>query len=117
MKPSHYGALLLLGAVWGASFLFIGVAVPDFGPFLLMFLRVLAAGLILLVVATLTQRTQSMKETLRLRQNWRKYLIVGLLNCALPFTLIAYAELKVTASLAAILISTIPNFCIWGAGR
>ena len=32
MKPIHYGALLLLGAVWGASFLFIGIAVPEFGP-------------------------------------------------------------------------------------
>ena len=40
MKPIHYGALLLLGAVWGASFLFIGVAAPEFGPLSLMFARV-----------------------------------------------------------------------------
>lgn len=120
MKPIHYGAVLLLGAVWGASFLFISVAVSEFGPFLLMFLRVLVAGLILLGVAYLTPRQKSMKKTLRLGENGPKYLTVGLLNCVLPFTLIAYAELKVTASLAAILISTMPLFTaviasVWGS--
>lgn len=119
MKSIHYIALFLLGAVWGASYLFIGVAVPEFGPLPLMLLRVLVAGLILLVVAILTQRQNSLREMLQLRQNWRKYLTVGLLNCAIPFTLIAYAELKVAASLAAILISTMPLFTaviagIWG---
>lgn len=120
MKPIHYGALLILGAVWGASFLFIGVAVPEFGPLRLMFMRVLIAGLILLVVARVTQRQTSLWETLRLRENWRKYLIVGLLNSALPFTLIAFSELRLTVSLAAILNSTTPLFtalvaAVWGS--
>lgn len=120
MKPIHYGALLILGAVWGASFLFIGVAVPEFGPLRLMFMRVLIAGLILLVVARVTQRQTSLRETLRLRENWRKYLIVGLLNSALPFTLIAFSELRLTVSLAAILNSTTPLFtalvaAVWGS--
>ncbi len=120
MKPIHYGALLILGAVWGASFLFIGVAVPEFGPLRLMFARVLIAGLILLVVARLTQRQTSLRETLQLRENWRKYLIVGLLNSALPFTLIAFSELRLTVSLAAILNSTTPLFtalvaAAWGS--
>lgn len=120
MKPVHYGALLILGAVWGASFLFIGVAVPEFGPLRLMFLRVLIAGLLLLVVARLTLRQASLRDTLRLRENWRKYLIVGLLNSALPFTLIAFSELRLSVSLAAILNSTTPLFtalvaAVWGS--
>ena len=122
MKPIHYGALLVLGAVWGASFLFIGVAVPEFGPLRLMFLRVLIAGLLLLVVARLTLRQTGLRETLRLRENWRKYLIVGLLNSALPFTLIAFSELRLSVSLAAILNSTTPLFtalvaAAWGSER
>ena len=122
MKPIHYGALLVLGAVWGASFLFIGVAVPEFGPLRLMFLRVLLAGLILLVVARLTLRQTGLRETLRLRENWRKYLIVGLLNSALPFTLIAFSELRLSVSLAAILNSTTTLFtalvaAAWGSER
>lgn len=120
MKPIHYGALLILGAVWGASFLFIGVAVPEFGPLRLMFIRVLLAGLILLGVARLTLRQTSLRDTLRLRENWRKYLIVGLLNSALPFTLIAFSELRLSVSLAAILNSTTPLFtalvaAAWGS--
>lgn len=122
MKPIHYGALLVLGAVWGASYLFIGVAVPEFGPLRLMFLRVLIAGLLLLVVARLTLRQAGLRETLRLRENWRKYLIVGLLNSALPFTLIAFSELRLSVSLAAILNSTTTLFtalvaAAWGSER
>ena len=122
MKPIHYAALLLLGAVWGASFLFIGMAVPAFGPLSLMFARVLIAGLLLLAFATFTQRRGGLRATLRLRQNWRTYLIIGLLNSALPFTLIAFSELRLTASLAAILNSTTPLFtalvaAAWGSER
>ncbi|PKO13420.1 MAG: EamA family transporter [Chloroflexi bacterium HGW-Chloroflexi-10] len=112
MKPIQFGALLLLGAIWGASFLFIGIAVSEFGPLALMFVRVLLAGMILLVVAYLTQRQNSIRKTLQLRENWRKYLIVGLFNSALPFTLIAFAELKLTVSLAAILNSTTTLFTV-----
>ena len=122
MKLSHYAALLLLGAVWGASFLFIGIAAPEFGPLSLMFARVLVAGLLMLGFATLTQRGAGLRATLRLRQNWRTYLIVGLFNSALPFTLIAFSELRLTASLAAILNSTTPLFtarvaAVWGSER
>lgn len=122
MKPVHYGALLLLGAIWGASFLFIGVAVPDFGPLMLMFLRVLIAGLILLAAALLTGRPGDVRATLRLRENWRKYLVIGLFSSALPFTLIAFSELSLTVSLASILNSTTPLFtaliaALWGSER
>jgi drug/metabolite transporter (DMT)-like permease len=122
MRPIHYAALLLLGAVWGASFLFIGVAVPAFGPLSLMFARVLIAGLLLLAFAAFTQRRGGLRATLRLRQNWRTYLVIGLLNSALPFTLIAFSELRLTASLAAILNSTTPLFtalvaAAWGSER
>lgn len=112
MKPIHYGALLLLGAIWGASFLFIGVAVDEFGPLAMMFLRVLMAGLILVALASLMQRKNTSETILRWRTNWHKYLILGLVNSALPFTLIAFSELKITVSLAAILNSTTPLFTV-----
>lgn len=119
MKPIHYGALLLLGAIWGASFIFIGVAVKEFGPLVLMFLRVVIAGLILLGLVYLSQMKNKVVVRVDWRANWRPYLIVGLLNSALPFTLIAFSELKITASLAAILNSTTPLFAVlvaaaWG---
>lgn len=120
MKPIHFIALLLLGAIWGASFLFIGFAVESFGPVMLMFLRVFIAGLILVIVAKVTHRHHQTTVNLNLREKWRNYLVIGLLNSAIPFTLIAFSELKLTVSLAAILNSTTPLFTaliasLWGS--
>jgi drug/metabolite transporter (DMT)-like permease len=113
MKPIHYGALLLLGAIWGASFLFISVAVHELSPSFLMFVRVLIAGLVLLVYALI------LKSIPDWRRYWRVFLIVGLFNSALPFTLIALSEKTLSASMAAILNSTTPLFTallasLWG---
>ena len=102
-------ALLSLGAVWGASYIFIRVAVEPFGPLFLMFLRVLLSGLILVGYARL-RRVQ-----LNIRGHWRQFLLLGLLGSALPFSLIGWAELTVTASMAAILMSTTPLFTIFVA--
>jgi drug/metabolite transporter (DMT)-like permease len=87
-----------------------------------MFLRVLIAGLLLLVVAYATNPRDHIGAILRLRDNWRKYLLIGLLNSALPFTLIAFSELTLSVSLASILNSTTPLFtaliaAAWGSER
>lgn len=110
MKPIHFATLALLGAIWGASFLFIHITVAELGPFTLMFIRVLVAGLALAGLAYLMSRQRQAQATLQWRKNWRRYLMVGLLNSALPFSLIAFSELKITVSLAAILNSTTPLF-------
>jgi drug/metabolite transporter (DMT)-like permease len=110
MKPVHIAALLLLGAIWGASFLFIGIAVGEFGPLCLMFLRVAIAGLVLVLFAALRQRRHGSNIKLDLRSKWPQYLTLGLLNSALPFTLIAFSELSIPVALAAILNSTTPLF-------
>ncbi len=104
MRATELSALVLLGAIWGSSFLFIKVAVSALGPFVLMELRVGLAAVALtpfaLVVAFLPA----------LRSRWRQFLILGTLNAAIPFTLIATAEITLTSSLAAILNSTTPLF-------
>ena len=97
-------ALLALSALWGASYIFIRVAVEPFGPVLLMFSRVALSAVILLGYA----RLRGLQ--LDLRGHWRKFLVLGFLGSALPFVLIAWAELTVTASMAAILMSTTPLF-------
>jgi drug/metabolite transporter (DMT)-like permease len=104
MRPKELMALSLLGALWGGSFLFIRVAVPVLGPFVLMELRVglAAVGLTLYAVAV--------SGLPKLRKYWKEFLILGGLNGALPFTLIAASEINLTASLAAILNSTTALF-------
>jgi drug/metabolite transporter (DMT)-like permease len=96
--------LLLLSALWGGSFIFIRVAVPVFGPVVTVEARVLIAGLALLGFAAVS------KAPLGIRSWWRQYLLVGLLNSAVPFVLISTAELHITASMAAILNATSPLF-------
>ncbi len=90
----------MLGALWGGSFLFIRVAVPALGPFVLMELRV---GL---AVVALTLYAVAVGRLSKLRARWREFLIIGTVNTAIPFSLIAAAEIYLTASLAAILNST-----------
>ncbi|MCA1728931.1 MAG: DMT family transporter [Actinobacteria bacterium] len=84
----------------GGSFLFIRVAVPALGPFLLMELRVGLAAL------TLAPFAMALGRVPEIRARWKRFLVVGLLNAAIPFSLIAFAETNITASLAAILNPT-----------
>ena len=100
MRPKELGALILLGALWGAAFPFIRVAVHDFGPFALVAARVtLAAG-------ALAACVWISGGALKVLPWWRQFLLLGALSVALPFTLISAAEVNITASLAAILNST-----------
>jgi len=94
------GALLLLGALWGASFLFIRVAVTALGPFALMGLRVGIGASTLALGAAVVGRVPE------LRARWKQFLFIGTLNAAIPFSLIATSEIHLTASLGAILNST-----------
>ena len=100
MRLKDLGALLLLGAIWGSSFLFIRVAVPVLGPFVLMELRVGLAAVALTLYAVGVSRLPKSQP------RRKEFLILGGLNAAIPFSLIAAAEINLTASLAAILNST-----------
>ena len=100
MRPKDLAALLLLAVLWGGSFLFIRVAVPALGPFALMEGRTALAAAVLLLCAVVVGRLP------KLRAYWKEFIILGAVNSAVPFTLIAFAQLELTASLAAILNST-----------
>jgi drug/metabolite transporter (DMT)-like permease len=104
MRGQDIGRLLLLSALWGGSFIFIRVAAPVLGPVVLVWVRVLLAGLLLLAYAWGSRRS------IEFRRHWRQYLMLGLFNSALPFLLISTAELHLSASLAAMLNATSPLF-------
>jgi len=104
LRPRDFAELLALAALWGASFLFMRIAAPAFGPVVLAALRV--AGAALLLVPLLAARGQ-MPE---LGRHWRAIAIVGLVNSALPFLCFAYAALSINAGLSAIFNSATPLF-------
>lgn len=96
--------LLVLASLWGASFLFMRIGSPALGPVVLIELRVLLAGLTLLVFAAVT------RHRIHILHKWWQYLVLGAANAAVPFTLIAYAELRLAPGLAAVLNATTPLF-------
>jgi drug/metabolite transporter (DMT)-like permease len=98
--------LLSLAAIWGGSFLFMRIAAPIIGPVLLIESRVgLGAAFLLLV-------SWALKRQINLREHWRHYLVLGLVNSALPFLLFAFAAKTLSASMLSVLNATAP---IWGA--
>ncbi|MDX2161082.1 MAG: DMT family transporter [bacterium] len=106
MSRSQWLQLTLLAGIWGGSFLFIRIAAPSFGPFPLVAARTLIAAAVLIGYGTLTgQRFWG-----ELRQRWKPFLLLGLINSAIPFTLITAAELTLTASMASILNASTPFF-------
>lgn len=98
--------LLVLAAIWGASFLFLRIGAPVLGPALLIEGRLILAALFLLAVG------MALGKRLEIRRHWRHYLVLGLLNSALPFLLLAFAARSLSASLLSILNASSP---IWGA--
>jgi drug/metabolite transporter (DMT)-like permease len=104
MKGRDLGALVLLAALWGGSFLFMRVAAPALGPVVVAAVRVALAAFALVLYAA------ARRQPVQWRNRWRQFLIMGVLNAAVPFTLITTAELHITSGLASILNATTPLF-------
>jgi len=105
---SYWFLIRLLAAIWGASYLFIKVAVRDFSPPAMMELRLAFAALLLggFLVATRGFR-QALAEVRA--AGWHG-LVIGVVNGAIPFTLIAWGEKYIDSGVAAIANSTVPIF-------
>lgn len=104
MKFADLVRLIVLAAIWGASFIFIRVLAPEFGPVMTACLRVLIAGVVLLGYFQVTGFSVDWKK------HWLHYIVIGLVNSAVPFMLYGYAALHIPASVSVILNSTSPLF-------
>lgn len=108
--PAKYAIeLILLASLWGASFLFMRLATPEFGAIALIEVRVLVAGLVLLPFWYLRESRNGRR---RVSDDWGTLTVIGILNSAIPFVLFAYSTLHITGGFASILSATAP---IWGA--
>src|SRR5262245_57860694 len=104
MKTRDVVDLLVLGAIWGASFLFMRVAAPEFGAVPLISAGVGIAAVFL--IPALARRA----GLRALSQHAAKLTLLGAINSAIPFSLFAYAVLSVTSGFASVLNSTAPLF-------
>ena len=104
MKTRDLLELILLAAIWGASFLFMRLAAAELGPLPTAALRVAIASLFLLPILLAKGHWPA------LRQHWRPVLFVGVLNSGIPFALYAFAVLHISTGLSSILNATVPLF-------
>ena len=102
---SDWLIFLALGFMWGSSYLFIKIAVADFGTFTLVALRLaIGAALLWTVVRLAGQKLP------RDRRVYGHLVVMAVVNIALPFLLITWAERSVESALAAVLTSIVPLF-------
>ncbi|HEX2255845.1 MAG TPA: DMT family transporter [Afifellaceae bacterium] len=110
MSTLEWGLLIGLSVLWGGSFFFVEIAVAELPPLTIVLLRVGLAALALHIALRL----------LRLRiptdgGAWRAFVAMGLLNNALPFTLIVWGQTQIGSGLASILNATTPLFTVIAA--
>lgn len=102
MTLQSWVLLLLLSLIWGASFLFIEMSLQGFEPLTIAFLRVSISSFILL--------TFLYKKLPRDWQLWKIFILMGLINNTIPFTLIIWGQVHMTSSMASIMNATAPIF-------
>src|SRR6266511_5743385 len=107
MRTRYLGVLLLLGAVWGASFLFIKIGVQELAPETLVMLRLVIASIVLLGVLY--------ARGLRLPARWgawADFLFLGVVGLIFPYLLITWSEQAIPSGMAAVLNATTPLFSV-----
>jgi drug/metabolite transporter (DMT)-like permease len=113
MSARNWGLLLLLALLWGSSFFFYKVLVAALPPVTVVLGRVALAAIAMNL--WLLAQGQTMPTSVSL---WLRFLLLGFLNCSLPFVLIAWGELRISSGLASILNATTPIFMVavahWG---
>jgi drug/metabolite transporter (DMT)-like permease len=102
MKKSDLATLVLLGAIWGASFLFMRMGANQFGGMALAGMRAIGAAICSIPLLLSRQRFAE------LRANWWPVTLIGLSNSALPFVLFSYAAQSLPAGLSAIFDAVAP---------
>lgn len=107
MGSLEWCLLIILSIIWGGAFFFAKVAVDELPPLTLVFCRVAPAALTLLVLVYLSGNTMP-KDSKTLG----RFMIMGLLNNLIPFSLIFWGQVHIASGLASILNATTPLFTV-----
>jgi drug/metabolite transporter (DMT)-like permease len=110
MGAPEWIALFFLSLLWGGSFFFYKILVAQLPPFTVVLGRVGIAALALHLILVL--RRDPMRMSLSV---WGQFLVLGLINNVVPFSLIAFGEIRIASGLAAILNATTPIFTVLAA--
>jgi drug/metabolite transporter (DMT)-like permease len=100
--------LIALALIWGASFMFIKVAVRELAPSTLILGRLGLAAITLALIVPFTVGTR--EAAAQIRANWRWLVVVSLVNTAIPFWLLSWGETRIDSGLASIIQASVPIF-------
>lgn len=104
MQPRDLRKLFLLAALWGASFIFMRVAIADFGPLALIEARIVISAIFLLGVTLVSGKARVMLD------HWRSLSVLGFMTVVIPFLCLGYAVQTLPAGTLTIINSTVPLF-------
>ncbi len=104
MRAADLARLVALAAIWGASFIFMRTVAPALGPV------VTAAARTLLAAGALLAYFRWIGFDAEAARHWRHFLVIGIVNSALPFSLFAFAAIHLPASYLVILNAATPLF-------
>ena len=102
--PVDVGLLLLLSAMWGMSFLFIELALRELGPIWIVAGRTAVGGIVLLTILLL--RGTGLP---RGRDLWLRLVTLGVVNNALPWAMVAWAQQRLPSGLTGLLMAIVPT--------
>jgi len=104
MSTKNSLLLILLSAIWGGSFIFMRVLAPVFGAVGTANIRLLIGAIFLLTIYRL------IRYQIHWKRDWKLFLVIGIINSALPFTFLSFAALHIPASISVVINSMTPMF-------
>ena len=112
MDWRNWLSLIILSILWGGSFFFVEIAVRDLPTFTIVVCRVVLAALILNLVMVMQGQHMPNPATAAGRRIWAAFLVMGLINNAIPFSLIVWGQAHIASGVASILNATTPLFAV-----
>lgn len=111
MGSKEWIMIVILSILWGGSFFFVEVILEDLSALTTVALRVVLATMVLWIVVFFSKLKISKSPKV-----WLAFLVMGLLNNAIPFILITWGQTQIASSLASILNAVMPFFTVIVAG-
>ncbi len=102
MSRRGWALFISLGLIWGLPYLLIKVGVESLSPFVVVFARLFIGAAIMMPIAYFTGQLRKLKG------HWRWVFIFAIVEMTFTFLALTWAEQRISSSLAALLISTVP---------
>ncbi|HUW64912.1 MAG TPA: DMT family transporter [Spirochaetia bacterium] len=107
MGPTEWVLIIILSVIWGSSFFFIKIIVSDVPPFTVVLGRVGLAAIALNIIVYAKGYRMPKNPSI-----WKDFILMGMLNNLIPFSLIIWGETRIASGLASILNATTPFFSV-----